>query len=74
MKNNFKNMKIEINDQQPLDEVVRELEKQGYKEERTYNDGVVCIIASKNGLYSVLNASNPDNPYTHTLSDLKKME
>lgn len=27
----FKNMKIEINDQQPLDEVVSELERLGYK-------------------------------------------
>ena len=26
----FKNMKIAINDQQPLDEVVRELERIGY--------------------------------------------
>ena len=28
---NFKNMKIEINKDQPLDEVVRELERLGYK-------------------------------------------
>ena len=27
----FKNMKIEINEHQPLDEVVRELERLGYR-------------------------------------------
>ena len=27
----FKNMKVEINDQQPLDEVVSELERLGYR-------------------------------------------
>ena len=45
---NFKNMKIEINQDQPLDDVVRELERLGFKMEadcknvnhiETYSDG-----------------------------------
>ena len=45
---NFRNMKIEVNEQQPLEEVVRELERLGYKQVffsdipktiETYSDG-----------------------------------
>lgn len=36
--NNFRNLKIAINDQQPLDEVVRELERLGYKKEYITKD------------------------------------
>ena len=49
----FKNLKIEVNAEQPLDEIVKELERLGYKTTRkqwgliniveTYSDGVYCF-------------------------------
>ena len=42
----FKNMKIEINEQQPLDEVVRELERLGFEDCTTFNSkNVQYLIA-----------------------------
>ena len=42
----FKNMKIEINDQQPLDEVVGELERLGFENCTTFNSkNVQYLIA-----------------------------
>ena len=39
----YKNMKIEINEQQPLGEVVAELERLGYSFEiGRYSDSIIC--------------------------------
>ena len=40
----FQNLKIEINDQQPLDEVVRELEGLGFENCTTFNSKNVRFI------------------------------
>lgn len=40
----FKNMKIEINEQQPLDEVVIELERLGFENCTTFNSKNVKFI------------------------------
>ena len=44
------NMKIEINDEQPLDEVVKELERLGYKKDLVKGDK--WILCHEFGYYS----------------------
>ena len=69
----FKNLKIEINDQQPLDEVVRELERLGYiKEFDTGGDNAKHIEAYSDGVFDIYCFG--DIGYTTTLTDLKNME
>lgn len=47
----FKNMKIEINETQPLDEVVRELDRLGYKRNKRQRRGrVKFIVADYDGV------------------------
>lgn len=46
----FKNMKIEINDQQPLDEVVRELERLKYENHGDLN-GCDFIFTTQDGAF-----------------------
>lgn len=49
----LKNMKIAINDQQPLDEVVKELERLGYKEVFfTPNRNTAFIVAYDSGSFT----------------------
>lgn len=48
----FKNMKIEINDQQPLDEVVRELERLGYICDWQSSDEPNFMVCYKDGTFS----------------------
>ena len=75
---NFKNMKIEINQEQPLDEVVRELERLGYKKDGWIGyRNVSFITTSKLGFYTDHAISFwsvfGDSPLT-TLAELKEME
>ena len=73
----FQNMKIEINEQQPLDEVVRELERLGYKKLFDgYVDGAVEVLTYKNkGWFNRYFESIKDKDYTlTTLAQLKAME
>ena len=49
--NNFKNMKIEVNAEQPLDEIVGELERLGYKQNKRQRRGRVrFVIADSDGV------------------------
>ena len=69
----FKNMKIEINDQQPLDEVVRELERLGYVKDTTLNDCACYVYTFDDGSYCIY-MGNHDNNNLTTLTELKEME
>lgn len=51
----YKNMKIAINEQQPLDEVVAELERGGYVRAGVWITNEKWIITSKAGLYIGVN-------------------
>ena len=75
---NFKNMKIEINQEQPLDEVVMELERIGFKKAGWIGyRNVSFITTSKLGFYTDHAISFwsvfGDSPLT-TLSELKEMK
>lgn len=49
----FQNMKIEINEQQPLDEVVKELERLGYKINGWLENRIIRSVKTNHfGLYS----------------------
>ena len=51
--NNFKNMKIEVNEGQPLDEVVRELERLGYQINGWLENRIIRSVKTNHfGLYS----------------------
>ena len=68
----FKKMKIEINSEQPLDEVVRELERLGYLRALWDEDMVVNFVETYSyGLFS--NYKEPSRKFT-TLAQLKQME
>jgi hypothetical protein len=76
---NFCNLKIAINDQQPLDEVVKELERLGYFLEHKSSDDVSCIVTFDDGAYH-LYEGNPvvifkDDSFMieTTLAELKEM-
>lgn len=69
----MKNMKIEINEQQPLDDVVRELERLG----RKYLVVATVFEGKGNVLISQLNACNcvyPEPVFETTLAELKEMK
>lgn len=68
----FQNMKIEINEQQPLDEVVRELERLGYVK-IFGGDGFNCktIESYWDGTFD---AWTIVDDYNTTLAQLKAME
>lgn len=67
--NNFRNLKIAINDQQPLDEVVRELERLGYKQAKEKPDNFNMIYAGSSGYYTYMNIYERKT----TLAELKEM-
>ena len=72
---NFKNMKIAITPEQPLDEVVRELEQQGYVCFAECKDAKY-VIAHDDGFYQMIMfpiALLASWPLT-TLTELKEME
>lgn len=70
----FKNMKIEINEQQPLDEVVRELERLGYYYNCGCDDADAKMVTANNNYMQY-------DMYSHvtkleintTLAELKEM-
>lgn len=68
----FKNMKIEINVDQPLDEVLIELERLGYKS--AYKTLLDCnsIFADAGGYFSMLSIKFMD--FNTTLQQLKEMQ
>lgn len=67
----FKSMKIEINESQPLDEVVMELERLGYKKDLV--KGKSWILCHEFGLYSCHN-HDYGFPNETTLTELKVMK
>lgn len=67
----FQNMKIEINEQQPLDEVVRELERLGYHGNiKTGN----VVVSSYFGKFAILDLCESKMYKPTTLAQLKAME
>ncbi|TCM62330.1 hypothetical protein EC844_12558 [Acinetobacter calcoaceticus] len=71
----MKNMKIEINAEQPLDEVVMELERLGYGLWDNA-DSPSFVVTHRNGLYQMAWNDLPrlkDWPLT-TLTELRQME
>ena len=75
MKAKFSSMKIEINEQQPLDEVVRELGSKGYKQvgfNVVFSSAKTYICTSEKGCYVTL--MNPPTYCTlTTLDELRGM-
>lgn len=72
----FKNLKIQINDQQPLDEVVETLESKGYRKFAWSNHAnTVCVLTYKNnGWMSDYNYLIKDTDFVlTTLAELKEM-
>lgn len=63
-------MKIEINENQPLDEVVRELERIGYKAGFTYTVKIRSVEAYSDGIYDPYNFKQDSDT---TLAELKEM-
>lgn len=75
----FKNMKIAITPEQPLDEVVKELERLGYKIDFTTNCKPFFVeterIKRLNGwVYSVRDEDDFDEDNLTTLTQLKEMK
>lgn len=66
---NFSNLKIQIKDQQPLDEMVRELERLGYKQAKEKPDHFNMIYAGSSGYYTYMNVYERKT----TLAELKEM-
>ena len=72
----FKNMKIAINNQQPLDEVVRELERLGYECFAWRNDHTGYIFTWNDGDYTNTEDLNDIDHEYHiltTITELKNM-
>ena len=67
-----KNMKIEINKDQPLDEVVMELEKRGYMPAYKTQCEAISVFADAGGYFSVLSIKFRD--FNTTLAELKEMK
>ena len=74
---NFRNLKIAINDQQPLDEVVKELERLGYTKEYMTKDVPQSVKALDDGVYQIfsLHISEFMSLWSEltTLAELKEM-
>ena len=73
---NFRNLKIQINDQQPLDEVVKALELKGYKKFAWSNHvNTVCVLTyENNGWISDYGCFIKDTDFVlTTLAELKEM-
>lgn len=73
----FKNLKISINDQQPLDEVVKELERIGYKKDHVSNRPIRVVVTwSAMGIYDLESIGDDEmtaHPDYTTLAELKEM-
>ncbi len=72
MNQKFTNMKIEINEQQPLDDVVKELERLGYSEDIRNPMKVNNVYVYGNGDFSILDVDCDWGRLT-TLAELKEM-
>jgi hypothetical protein len=70
---NFRNLKIQITDQQPLDEVVMELERLGYTKNCNRTDGINWIVCFEGGFYCQYGKMNAFNKVLTTLAELKEM-
>lgn len=71
----MKNMKIEINESQSVGDVVRELERLGFKRYYCNNKKVSCICTYTTNYYNCYSTNkNQFNGEITTLSDLRKME
>lgn len=67
----FFNMKIEVNKDQPLDEVVNELERLGYKAGFTYTTYIYSIESYSDGVYDFYNFRQESDT---TISELKEIK
>lgn len=72
----FKNMKIEINEDQSIDEIVVELEKRGYVLISSDLDMEEFIITTHKGYYWIVSdiKTNADFFKTTTLQQLKEIQ
>ena len=70
----FKNMKIAITPEQPLDEVVRDLERLGYRwcVDTKHNYSTKCIVTFTNGLFDFFYGGWRQYDLT-TISELKEI-
>ena len=73
-----RNMKIEVNEKQPLDEIVMELEKRGYIPYLFCDSPNSNFIATRNGTYSDFGSNEFCDRYCGvseltTLAELKEM-
>lgn len=71
---NFRNLKIEINDQQPLDDVVKMLESKGYRwgNDVRHNHPTKCLIIFSTGIFDYFRGGWRYYDLT-TLAELKEM-
>lgn len=69
----FKNMKIEINEQQTLDEVVRELERLGYKRNDFRKPRKPNYVEVDSEYYSVMRFPVDNIKPNTTLAELRSM-
>ena len=71
---NFKDMKIEINEQQPLNEIVAELERLGYRKEIHTTCQPKSICTYEDGTYHVyMRETKYKIGELTTLAELKEM-
>ena len=72
--NNFKNMKIKVNAEQPLDEIVMELERLGCRwcVDTKHNYSTKCIVTFTNGFFDFFYGGWRQYDLT-TLAELKGM-
>ena len=70
----FFNMKIEVNEDQPLDDVVKELERLGYRKDDTLNDCACYVFTLNDGFYFIYMDSPIWSVKSTTLSELKEMK
>lgn len=72
----YKNLKIQINDQQPLDEVVKTLESKGYRKLNWFGfkNTVIILTYKNNGWFTdyTKDINDSDHKLT-TLAELKEM-
>ena len=73
---NFKNMKIEINKDQPLDEIVATLESKGYRCDGYHPYYCNYIVCCDDGTYCMytLDIGRDDEYIITTLEELKEMK
>lgn len=69
----FKNLKIAITPEQPLDEVVMELERLGFKRVAWWGYKSLFIVTTVEKIYTDIDYDSPNFALT-TLTELKEME